>query len=86
MSIYEQITDKNNLDKDFNPWTPKKTKQQLYSGQFKPLALTEAVELTKRLFLLFQARGISVILMGLQATASLQEPGAVVAGPFHPAF
>jgi hypothetical protein len=24
--------------------------------------------------------------MGLQTTGSLQEPGAVVAGPFHPAF
>lgn len=56
------------------------------SGVFKPLALTEAVEVTKTLFLLFQARGIPVIRMGLQTTSSLQEPGAVVAGPFHPAF
>ena len=56
------------------------------SGRFKPLSLTDAVELTKRLYLLFRARGISVIRMGLQATGSLLEPGAVVAGPFHPAF
>lgn len=56
------------------------------SGRFQPLALTDAVEVTKRLFLLFQARGIPVIRMGLQTTESLQEPGAVVAGPFHPAF
>jgi histone acetyltransferase (RNA polymerase elongator complex component) len=56
------------------------------SGEFKPLSLTDAVEVTKRLFLLFRARGVAVIRMGLQTTGSLQEPGAVVAGPFHPAF
>jgi histone acetyltransferase (RNA polymerase elongator complex component) len=56
------------------------------SGEFKPLSLTDAVEVTKRLYLLFQTHGISVIRMGLQTTGSLLEPGAVVAGPFHPAF
>lgn len=56
------------------------------SGRFKPLSLTDAVEVTKRLCLLFEARGILVIRMGLQATGSLLERGAVVAGPFHPAF
>ena len=56
------------------------------SGRFKPVSLTDAVGLTKRLYLLFKARNISVIRMGLQAAGSLLEPGAVVAGPFHPAF
>lgn len=56
------------------------------SGRFEPLSLEDAVELTKKLYLLFKTRGISVIRMGLQATESLLEPGAVVAGPFHPAF
>jgi histone acetyltransferase (RNA polymerase elongator complex component) len=56
------------------------------SGRFKPLSLTDAVEVTKRLYLFFETRGISVIRMGLQATGSLLEQGAVVAGPFHPAF
>jgi histone acetyltransferase (RNA polymerase elongator complex component) len=55
-------------------------------GRFKPLSLADAVRLTKRLYLLFNGHGISVIRMGLQATGSLLEPGAVVAGPFHPAF
>jgi histone acetyltransferase (RNA polymerase elongator complex component) len=54
--------------------------------RFEPLSLTDAVELTKKLYLLFKARGILVIRMGLQATGSLLEPGAVVAGPFHSAF
>jgi len=57
-----------------------------HQGRFKPLSLADAVRLTKRLYLLFDAHGISVIRMGLQATGSLLEPGAVVAGPFHPAF
>ena len=56
------------------------------SGEFKPLSLSQAVEVTKKLFLLFQTRRIRVIRMGLQTTESLQEPGTVVAGPFHPAF
>lgn len=57
-----------------------------FAGRFKPLSLPDAVELTKKLYLLFQARGISVIRMGLQASSSLLEPGSIVAGPFHPAF
>lgn len=56
------------------------------AGRFKPLSLADAIGLTKRLYLLFKAQGISVIRMGLQATGSLMEPGVVVAGPFHPAF
>lgn len=56
------------------------------SGRYKPLSLADAIGLTKRLYLVFKARGISVIRMGLQATESLLETGAVVAGPFHPAF
>ncbi len=57
-----------------------------HSGQFKPLTLRDAVSMTKKLYLLFEANDISVIRMGLQASDSLLEPGSVVAGPFHPAF
>jgi histone acetyltransferase (RNA polymerase elongator complex component) len=56
------------------------------SGRFKPLSLAEAVELTKRLYVLLTGRGIRVIRMGLQPSGSLLEGGHVVAGPFHPAF
>jgi len=56
------------------------------SGRYKPLSLADAIGLTKRLYLVFKARGILVIRMGLQATGSLLETGTVVAGPFHPAF
>ena len=56
------------------------------SGQFTPLSLEDAVDLVKRLYLLFERQGISVIRMGLQTSVSLQGKGTVVAGPFHPAF
>ncbi len=56
------------------------------SGRYKPLSLADAIGLTKRLYLVFKARDILVIRMGLQATGSLLETGVVVAGPFHPAF
>lgn len=55
-------------------------------GSFKPISLADAVELTKRLYMIFKTRGIPVIRMGLQATSSLLDAGGVVAGPFHPAF
>ena len=57
-----------------------------YAGRYKPLTLADAIVLTKKLYLVFKATGIQVIRMGLQATGSMLETGAVVAGPFHPAF
>ena len=56
------------------------------SGRFKPLSLAEAVELTKKLYVLLTGCGIQIIRMGLQPSGSLLEGGHVVAGPFHPAF
>jgi len=56
------------------------------SGRFTPLSLPEAVELTKKLYLLFAGANIPVIRMGLQPSSSLRASGQVVAGPFHPAF
>jgi hypothetical protein len=55
-------------------------------GDYLPLGLTEAVHLAKNGFKALAAAGIPVIRLGLQTTAELEEPGAVVAGPFHPAF
>ncbi|MDY6989019.1 MAG: radical SAM protein [Thermodesulfobacteriota bacterium] len=56
------------------------------SGRFTPLSLPGAVELTKRLYLLFTGANVPVIRMGLQPSSSLRASGQVVAGPFHPAF
>jgi histone acetyltransferase (RNA polymerase elongator complex component) len=61
--------------------------ERLYRlGSYRPLTLPEAVDLCKEAFLRFSRNGISVIRMGLQTTPSLERPGAIVAGPHHPAF
>ncbi|MHB8911015.1 MAG: elongator complex protein 3 [Syntrophales bacterium] len=55
-------------------------------GHYVPLTLAEAVEQGKDALKRLTAAGIPVIRLGLQTTRELEEPGAVVAGPFHPAF
>ncbi len=55
-------------------------------GRYLPLTLAEAVEQGKNALKRLTAAGIPVIRLGLQTTRELEQPGAVVAGPFHPAF
>lgn len=54
------------------------------AGDYAPLNLDEAVALTATLLERFAAAGIDVLRVGLQQTDTL--PGAVLAGPIHPAF
>lgn len=66
------------------PYTPLAA---LYErGCYQPLSLNEAI--LKAAFLKLQAEfnGITVIRVGLQATELLDSDGAIVAGPYHPAF
>lgn len=60
--------------------------QELRDKKYMPMPLEEAVELSKEALKKFTAAGIAVIRLGLQTTRELEEPGAVVGGPFHPAF
>lgn len=55
-------------------------------GKYRPLGLEEAVDQVKKLYLLFSEHRIPVIRMGLQPSDDLEKPGAVLAGPYHPAF
>jgi len=55
-------------------------------GNYKPLELAEAVDLCRRAWEKLSAAGIRVIRMGLQVTQAMEKEGAVLAGPFHPAF
>ena len=55
-------------------------------GSYLPLSLDDAVDLCKDALKKLTAAGIPVIRLGLQTTRELEEPGAVVTGPFHPAF
>lgn len=60
------------------------------NGEYKPIALVQAVETCKELVRLFTEKNIDIIRIGLQPTDSISDPSTfgsdVVAGPFHPAF
>jgi histone acetyltransferase (RNA polymerase elongator complex component) len=61
--------------------------EELYrTGRYEPLSLESAVAMCRAAFLDFEGAGIRVIRMGLQPTEELEEPGTILAGPFHPAF
>lgn len=77
--IYPVLVIKNTkLEKDYN------------GGKYKPLTVTQAVEVCKELVKLFVKKHIEVIRIGLQPTDTITNPdndkSEVVAGPFHPAF
>ncbi len=55
-------------------------------GRYLPLTLAEAVSQCREALRKLTVAGIPVIRLGLQTTGELEEPGAIVAGPFHPAF
>lgn len=57
-----------------------------HCGRYHPLSLEEAITLTKGALQRFRQAQIPVIRIGLQPTPSLEEPGTIVAGPYHPAF
>lgn len=56
------------------------------SGEYKPQTLAEAVDALKRILPVFAEKNITVIRVALAVTEEIQEGGAVVAGPFHPAI
>lgn len=56
------------------------------SGQYQPMDIDACIRLVARLYLLFKANDIPVVRMGLQASDGLADPGARLAGPYHPAF
>ncbi len=55
-------------------------------GTYRPLDLGRAVEVCAEMFWRCHRAGVPVIRLGLQATAELDWQGALVAGPYHPAF
>lgn len=60
--------------------------QWFRQGRYHPLSLAEAIALTKGALQRFRQVRIPVIRVGLQPTPSLEAPGTIVAGPYHPAF
>ncbi|QEK12026.1 radical SAM protein [Crassaminicella thermophila] len=55
-------------------------------GQYEPLTLEEAVEISKNLLLKFLQCEIPVIRIGLQPTENILLGREVIAGPFHSSF
>ncbi len=54
--------------------------------KFKPYSLSEAVNISKIIYIMMIANKINVIRIGLQPTEEISEGNDLVAGPFHPAF
>ena len=54
-------------------------------GRYLPLSLDRAIEVCADMALMSHAAGVPVLRFGLQASAEL-DSGAVLAGPYHPAF
>jgi histone acetyltransferase (RNA polymerase elongator complex component) len=55
-------------------------------GRYAPLSLSMAVELCRDALSRLNTANIAVIRLGLQTTPSMEKPGAIVAGPYHPSF
>jgi histone acetyltransferase (RNA polymerase elongator complex component) len=61
--------------------------EELYkTGRYTPLPLDTAVSQCSAAMLRFAGAGIEVIRVGLQPTEELEEPGTIIAGPYHPSF
>ncbi len=56
------------------------------AGEYKPLDLEEAVDISAILTDMYEKAGIKVIRTGLQSSDNISSDGEVVAGPYHPAF
>ncbi len=54
--------------------------------RYQPLGLEEAIEVCAESCILFEAKKIPVIRIGLMSSPSLLREGQIVAGPWHPAF
>ncbi|HWR60168.1 MAG TPA: radical SAM protein, partial [Clostridia bacterium] len=61
--------------------------EELYlKGEFNPLTVEEAAEISKKLLIIFEGSEINVIRIGLQPTENIMTGRDVAAGPFHPSM
>jgi histone acetyltransferase (RNA polymerase elongator complex component) len=60
--------------------------EEFKKGKYKPLELSDAVELCGLAWQKLSTAGIRIIRMGVQLTKEMEKDGAVLAGPIHPAF
>ncbi|AIY83316.1 MAG: radical SAM protein [Clostridium baratii] len=55
-------------------------------GEYTPYTLEKAVDVSKKIFTMFNNKGVNVIRIGLQPTETINTGKDIIAGPFHPAF
>jgi len=60
--------------------------EEFKKGKYRPLELSDAVELCGLAWQKLSLAGIRVIRMGVQLTTEMEKDGAVLAGPIHPAL
>jgi radical SAM superfamily enzyme len=60
--------------------------EKFKNGKYKPLELSEAVELCQMAWKKLSIASIRLIRMGVQITPAMEKEDAVLAGPIHPAF
>jgi histone acetyltransferase (RNA polymerase elongator complex component) len=60
--------------------------EELRKGEYKPLELSDAIELCQLAWEKLSVAGIRIIRMGVQLTQEMEKDGAVLAGPIHPAL
>lgn len=61
--------------------------QRMYlRGEYQDITIEEAVERTKKVYVLLELAGVNIIRVGLQPSEDLAAEGIILAGPFHPAF
>jgi len=60
--------------------------EQYMRGEYRPMTLEDAVSAVADMTEVFRLAHIPVIRIGLQASEAMTAPGAILAGPWHPAF
>ncbi len=60
--------------------------EKLRKGEYKPLELSDAVDLCRMAWEKLSAAGIRIIRIGVQLTPEMEKDGVVLAGPIHPAL
>lgn len=63
-----------------------KLAEMLENGEYIPLELEEAVNLSAKIYTEYRNAGVTVIRVGLQNTDTINDDVDVIGGPFHPAF
>lgn len=56
------------------------------NGDYVPPPLEDTINVSSKLYKLFDDKNIRVIRMGLQSTDNISEKGNIVAGPYHSSF